>query len=489
MDPEQELFNQRLKKLAEIKKLKLNPYPYKYESKDNSKHILEHFKNLKDQEKTKHKVSIAGRLMTIRVMGKAAFAHIQDQTGKIQIYLREDELKKQYDNFTNLIDIGDIIGIKGTIFRTKMGEITIHVDSYELLTKSLRPLPEKWHGIKDIEIKYRQRYLDLISNEEARNTFIKRSLMINAIHSFLSQHGFLEVTTPILQEIYGGAAAKPFTTFHNELKSTLYLRISPELYLKRLIIGGYEKVYEIGKSFRNESIDTMHNPEFTMLELYQAYADYNDMMDLTESILREAAQKTLGTLKFEYQGKQIDFSKKFQRIKMIDAIKQYGKIDVKKEKDLKKYIKKYNLKLLNTAPKGVIINDLFEALVEDKLIQPTFVIDYPIEVSPLTKIHRKDKDYTERFELFINGTEIANAYSELNDPIDQKQRFEAQLQQRKTCDMEAHPMDEDFVKALEYGMPPTGGLGIGIDRLIILLTNSPSIRDVILFPSLKPKKD
>ncbi|HLC87252.1 MAG TPA: lysine--tRNA ligase [Candidatus Nanoarchaeia archaeon] len=489
MEPEQELFNQRLKKLDEIKKLKLNPYPYKYENKDNAKHILEHFKNLKDQEKTKHKVSIAGRLMTIRAMGKATFAHIQDQTGKVQIYLREDDLKKQYGNFTSLIDIGDIIGIKGTVFRTKMGEITIHVDSYELLTKSLRPLPEKWHGIKDIELRYRQRYLDLISNEEVRNTFIKRSVMINAIQSFLSQHGFLEVTTPILQEIYGGAAAKPFTTFHNELKSTLYLRISPELYLKRLIIGGYEKVYEIGKSFRNESIDTMHNPEFTMLELYQAYADYNDMMGLTENILREAAQKTLGKLKFEYQGKEIDFSKKFQRIKMVDAIKQYGKIDVEKEKDLKKYIKKYNLKLPVNAPKGVIINELFEALVEDKLIQPTFIIDYPIEVSPLTKIHRKDKNYTERFELFINGTEMANAYSELNDPIDQKRRFEDQLQQRKTCDMEAHPMDEDFVKALEYGMPPTGGLGIGIDRLIILLTNSPSIRDVILFPSLKPKKD
>src|SRR3989338_5205834 len=489
MEPEQELFNQRLKKLDEIKKLKLNPHPYKYENKDNAKHILEHFKNLKDQEKTKHKVSIAGRLMTIRAMGKATFAHIQDQTGKVQIYLRKDDLKKQYYNFTNLIDIGDIIGIKGTIFRTKMGEITIHVDSYELLTKSLRPLPEKWHGIKDIELRYRQRYLDLISNEEVRNTFIKRSVMINAIQSFLSQHGFLEVTTPILQEIYGGAAAKPFTTFHNDLKSTLYLRISPELYLKRLIIGGYEKVYEIGKSFRNESIDTMHNPEFTMLELYQAYADYNDMMGLTENILREAAQKTLGKLKFEYQGKEIDFSKKFQRIKMVDAIKQYGKIDVEKEKDLKKYIKKYNLKLPVNAPKGIIINELFEAFLEDKLIQPTFIIDYPIEVSPLTKIHRKDKNYTERFELFINGTEMANAYSELNDPIDQKQRFEAQLQQRKTCDMEAHPMDEDFVKALEYGMPPTGGLGIGIDRLIILLTNSPSIRDVILFPSLKPKKD
>ena len=489
MEPEQDLFNQRIKKLDEIKKLKINPYPYKYENKDNAKHILEHFKNLKDQEKTKHKVSIAGRLMTIRAMGKATFAHIQDQTGKVQIYLREDDLKKQYGNFTSLIDIGDIIGIKGTVFRTKMGEITIHVDSYELLTKSLRPLPEKWHGIKDIELRYRQRYLDLISNEEVRNTFIKRSVMINAIQSFLSQHGFLEVTTPILQEIYGGAAAKPFTTFHNELKSTLYLRISPELYLKRLIIGGYEKVYEIGKSFRNESIDTMHNPEFTMLELYQAYADYNDMMGLTENILREAAQKTLGKLKFEYQGKEIDFSKKFQRIKMVDAIKQYGKIDVEKEKDLKKYIKKYNLKLPVNAPKGVIINELFEALVEDKLIQPTFIIDYPIEVSPLTKIHRKDKNYTERFELFINGTEMANAYSELNDPIDQKRRFEDQLQQRKTCDMEAHPMDEDFVKALEYGMPPTGGLGIGIDRLIILLTNSPSIRDVILFPSLKPKKD
>src|SRR3989338_6427540 len=433
MEPEQELFNQRLKKLDEIKKLKLNPYPYKYENKDNAKHILEHFKNLKDQEKTKHKVSIAGRLMTIRAMGKATFAHIQDQTGKVQIYLREDDLKKQYGNFTSLIDIGDIIGIKGTVFRTKMGEITIHVDSYELLTKSLRPLPEKWHGIKDIEIKYRQRYLDLISNEEVRNTFIKRSLMINAIHSFLSQHGFLEVTTPILQEIYGGAAAKPFTTFHNELKSTLYLRISPELYLKRLIIGGYEKVYEIGKSFRNESIDTMHNPEFTMLELYQAYADYNDMMDLTENILREAAQKTLGKLKFEYQGKEIDFSKKFPRIKMTDAIKQYAKIDVEKD-GLKKYIKKYKLNLQKSAPKGVIINELFEALVENKLIQPTFIIDYPLEISPLTKIHRKDKNYTERFELFINGAEIANAYSELNDPIEQKQRFEAQRQQIKTCD-------------------------------------------------------
>jgi len=488
MEPEQEMFKQRLEKLKEIKKLKINPYPYKFENLDNAKHLLEHFKNLKQEEKTSHNVSIAGRIMTLRVMGKASFAHIQDQTGKIQIYLREDDLKKEYNNFTKLIDIGDIIGIKGTIFRTKMGEITVHVKNYKLLTKSLRPLPEKWHGIKDIELRYRQRYLDLITNEDVREAFVKRSKIINTIHLFLAEQGFLEVTTPILQPIYGGAAAKPFTTFHNELKSTLYLRISPELYLKRLIIGGYEKVYEIGKSFRNESIDTMHNTEFTMLELYQSYADYNDMMDLTENLLKKIAQNVIGKLKFEYQGKEIDFSKKFPRIKMTDAIKQYAKIDVEKD-GLKKYIKKYKLNLQKSAPKGVIINELFEALVENKLIQPTFIIDYPLEISPLTKIHRKDKNYAERFELFINGAEIANAYSELNDPIEQKQRFEAQRQQIKTCDLEAHPMDEDFVKALEYGMPPTGGLGIGIDRLAIILTNSPSIRDIILFPTLRPKKD
>lgn len=489
MEPEQEMFNQRLKKIEEIKKFNINPYPYKYKITSTAKDILEKNKKLKKEGKTNKEISIAGRIISLRKMGKTSFAHIQDYTEKIQIYLRKDDLKNKYSNFINLLDIGDIIGIKGKVFRTKMGEITIHVSYFELLAKSLRPLPEKWHGIKDIELKYRQRYLDLISNKDVKDTFIKRSSIIDTIRSFLREQGFLEVITPALQPIYGGAAAKPFITYHNELKTKLYLRISPELYLKRLIIGGYEKVYEIGKCFRNEGVDTMHNPEFTMLELYQAYADYNDMMDLTENIIRKTVKTVLGSLKLNYQGSIIDFSKRFTKLRMVDAIKKYAKIDVEKENELSKYIKKYNFKLEKTAPKGIIINELFENLVEKKLIQPTFIIDYPIEISPLTKVHRKNQDYTERFELFINGTEIANAYSELNDPLDQKRRFEAQMQQKKTCDLEAHPMDEDFIKALEYGMPPTGGLGIGIDRLAILLTNSPGIKDVILFPTLKPKKE
>ena len=450
--------------------------------------ISEAVDNFNSFGKQKKNLSLTGRIMGLRAQGGLIFADILDESDKIQAVIKKDFVGN-FNELKNNLDIGDFIEIGGKLFKTKKGEKSVEATRARMIAKSIRPLPSVWHGLKDVEERFRKRYLDFLLNPEIKGKLIQRSKIIEYLRNELYKNDFLEVETPMLQPIPGGATARPFITHHNALNVDFYLRIAPELYLKRLLVGGFEKIFEIGRNFRNEGVDRDHNPEFTMLELYQAYADYNDMMDLTENILREAAQKTLGKLKFEYQGKEIDFSKKFQRIKMVNAIKQYGKIDVEKEKDLKKYIKKYNLKLPNNAPKGVIINNIFEALVEDKLIQPTFIIDYPIEVSPLTKMHRKDKNYTERFELFINGTEMANAYSELNDPIDQKQRFEAKLQQRKTCDMEAHPMDEDFVKALEYGMPPTGGLGIGIDRLIILLTNSPSIRDVILFPTLKPKKD
>lgn len=471
---------QRLDKLRKLRKLKINPYPYKFEKNTTTREILSEFKNIKKP------VSVAGRIITIRRMGKASFAHIQDQEGKIQIYLKQDTLNKKYHIFRDLIDIGDIIGIKGPVFKTKMGEITVEVKDIELLAKSLNALPEKFHGLKDIELRYRQRYLDMISNDSVKEAFLKRTAIINIIRDFLNKRGFREVSTPMLQPIYGGAAAKPFTTFHNELKIKLYLRISPELYLKRMIIGGYEKVYEIGKSFRNESIDTLHNPEFTILELYEAYKDYNDMMDLTESLIKDIAKKTQRSLKVKYQGKTIDFSKRFARITMYTSLKKFAKINIKN--DLKPLIRKYNMDIPENSEKGIIINELFEQLVQPKLIQPTFIIDYPKEISPLTKIHRKDSNLTERFELFINGEEIANAYSELNDPIDQEERFQKQLELRHTSDLDTHPMDRDFLKALEYGMPPTGGLGIGIDRLIMYLTDSASIRDVIIFPTLKPKQ-
>lgn len=433
-------------------------------------------------------VSICGRIMAWRDMGKANFIEVSDRTGKIQVYVRIDDLGE--DNFTEFKkwDIGDIVEIKGFVFRTRRGQISVHAKSVRLLSKSLLPLPEKFHGLKDTDTRYRQRYLDLIVNPESRDTFIKRSLIIREIRSYLDSQGFLEVETPILVSNAGGAAARPFTTHHNALDENFKLRISLELYLKRLIAGGLEKVYEIGRVFRNEGLDTRHNPEFTLMELYQAYTDYHGMMDLTENLYRHVAEKVLGTTKIVYNGVEMDLGKPFERITMIDAVKKYAGVDftnIKTDDEAKALAKEKGLAFEERHKKGDILNLFFEEYVEEHLIQPTFLMDHPVEISPLTKKKPENPDYVERFEFFMNGWEMANAYSELNDPIDQRERFKAQEELFAQGDDEANHTDEDFLCALEYGMPPTGGIGFGIDRMIMLLTNSTAIRDVLLFPTMK----
>ena len=482
---ENHLVQERIRKLNELKELGVNPYPYKYDKTHDCSDLKKKYEGLAPEEKTGDSVSVAGRIMLNRNMGKAAFMTIQDQSGKLQIYLREDGIGETY-KLLKKIDIGDFIGVKGKIFKTRTGEVTVEASEFTILCKSIRPLPEKFHGLVDTEIRYRKRYLDLIMNEDVKNVFIMRNKIIREIRKFLDDKSFIEVETPILQPIYGGASAKPFKTHHNALKRDLYLKISPELYLKRLIVGGFEKVYDISKNFRNEGIDFSHNPEFTMIEWYQAYADYNDMMDMTQELIKTVCKNVLGNMVIDFKGTAIDLSKKFERISMVDALKKYADIDVDKydDEEIKGLVNIYNLEYHGDLSRGAIITVLFEELVEEKLIQPTFVIDYPIEVCPLTKVHRKDPRYVERFELFINGTEWSNAYSELNDPIDQKNRL-MQQEKNRVIDEESHPMDEDFVCAIDHGMPPTGGVGIGIDRLIMLFTNSDSIRDVILFPTLK----
>ena len=433
-------------------------------------------------------VSICGRIMAWRDMGKANFIEVSDRTGKIQVYVRIDDLGE--DNFAEFKkwDIGDIVEIKGFVFRTRRGQISVHAKSVRLLSKSLLPLPEKFHGLKDTDTRYRQRYLDLIVNPESRDTFIKRSLIIREIRSYLDSQGFLEVETPILVSNAGGAAARPFTTHHNALDEDFKLRISLELYLKRLIAGGLEKVYEIGRVFRNEGLDTRHNPEFTLMELYQAYTDYHGMMDLTENLYRHVAEKVLGTTKIVYNGVEMDLGKPFERITMIDAVKKYAGVDftnVKTDDEAKALAKEKGLAFEERHKKGDILNLFFEEYVEEHLVQPTFLMDHPVEISPLTKRKPENPDYVERFEFFMNGWEMANAYSELNDPIDQRERFKAQEELFAQGDDEANHTDEDFLCALEYGMPPTGGIGFGIDRMIMLLTNSTAIRDVLLFPTMK----
>lgn len=489
MLPEESLIKDRIKKLEELKKLGINPYPYSFDIKNHASEILTKYKDLGREEKTKDNVKIAGRLLTLREMGKASFGHIQDETGKIQFYAREDEVGKKEYGLLKKLDLGDILGIEGIIFRTKMGEISVWVEKLSLLCKSLRPLPEKWHGLKDIEARYRQRHLDLISNPEVREIFIKRTQIIKSIREFFDSRGFLEVEIPILQPIYGGAAARPFKTFLHDLKMDVYLRIALELYLKRIMVGGFEKIYEIGKQFRNESIDKTHNPEFTMIEFYEAYIDYEQVMKNTESLFEYVAKKIMGTTKIEYQGNKIDLKTPWTRITMIDSIKKYAKIDVTKEDNegLKNILRNYNIELESDFSRGLAITLIFENLVEDKLIQPTFVIDHPIESTPLCKPKRdsKNKDLVERAELFINGWEMANLYSELNDPILQRKLLEEQAKQLRAGKEEANPMDEEFLRAIEVGLPPAGGCGIGIDRMIMLLTNSPTIRDVIFFPFMK----
>jgi lysyl-tRNA synthetase class 2 len=479
-----ELLLVRRKKLEELREKGIDPFGGKFNRTHYAEQIIDQFDQIENQ-----KVSIAGRIMAKRNMGKATFVHIQDVSEKIQAYVRINEVgTEQYELFIHF-DIGDIIGVAGKVFKTQKGEISVWADAVTLLSKSLRPLPEKWHGLKDVELRYRQRYVDLIVNPEVRKVFVTRSRIVRTMRNYLDNLGFLEVETPMMHPIPGGATARPFITHHNTLDMDLYLRIAPELYLKRLLVGGLEQVYEINRSFRNEGISTKHNPEFTMLELYQAYADYEDMMNLTENMIAAVAQEVLGTTKFEYQGQSIDLTPPWTRITMLDAVKKYTGVDfasIDSDEKARNSAAKLGIKIEAKATRGNIINEVFEKFVEPKLIQPSFITDYPIELSPLAKRKSEDPAYTCRFELFIYAREMANAFSELNDPIDQEQRFRNQVEQRTAGDDEAHRMDEDYINALEYGMPPAGGLGIGIDRLVMLLTNSSSIRDVLLFPQMKP---
>ena len=437
------------------------------------------------------KVSIAGRLMSKRVMGKASFCNVQDKSGNIQVFVSRDELgTDEYADFKKL-DVGDIVGVTGYVFRTMMGEISVHADTVTLLTKSLQILPEKFHGLTNTDIRYRQRYVDLVMNPDVKDTFIKRSQIISCIRRFLDEQGFMEVETPMLVANPGGAAARPFETHFNALDEDLKLRISLELYLKRLIVGGLERVYEIGRVFRNEGVDTRHNPEFTLMELYQAYTDYHGMMDLTENMYRHIAQEVLGTTTITYNGVEMDLGKPFERITMVDAVKKYANVDWNEVADTeaaKALAKEHHIEFEDFHKKGDILNLFFETYVEEHLIQPTFVMDHPIEISPLTKKKPENPEYVERFEFFMNGWEMANAYSELNDPIDQRERFAAQDALAEAGDDEAEHTDEDFLNALEVGMPPTGGIGYGIDRLVMIMTDSPAIRDVLLFPTLKSEK-
>ena len=433
-------------------------------------------------------VMIAGRMMAKRIMGKASFAHVQDLSGKMQLYVARDSLGEEaYAGFKKM-DIGDIIGVKGTVFKTKTEEISLHVTEITLLSKSLQPLPEKFHGLTNVDMRYRQRYVDLITNPEAKDTFIKRSKIISSIRRFLDAQGFMEVETPMLVSNAGGAAARPFETHFNALDEDFKLRISLELYLKRLIVGGLERVYEIGRVFRNEGLDTRHNPEFTLMELYQAYTDYHGMMDLTENMFRHVAKEVLGTTTITYNGVEMDLGKPFARITMVDAVKQYSGVDFKEihtVEEARAAADLHHVEYEERHTKGDILNLFFETFVEEHLIQPTFVMDHPVEISPLTKKKPDDPEYVERFEMFMNGWEMANAYSELNDPIDQRERFAEQEKQFAAGDEEANHTDEDFLNALEIGMPPTGGIGYGIDRLCMLFTDSPAIRDVLLFPTMK----
>lgn len=461
--------------------------PFKIVKADVSNHSLEIKENFSSFEgKT---VSVAGRIMSKRVMGKASFCDIQDRDGRIQCYVTRDSLgEDEYKRFKKL-DIGDLAVVKGYVFKTQKEEISIHAEELELLSKSLQVLPEKFHGLKDQDLRYRQRYVDLIVNPEVKQSFIKRSAVIRTIRNYLDDLEFLEVETPILQNIPGGASARPFITHHNTLDIDMYMRIALELPLKRLIVGGLERVYEIGRVFRNEGMDIKHNPEFTLMELYQAYTDYHGMMDITEGIIKECCDKVAGTRIINYQDVELDFSKPFERLSMVDAVKKYANVDFDQIKDTeqaKAVAKEHNIEFEPIHEKGDILNLFFEEYVEDKLVQPTFIIDHPVEISPLTKRKPDKPEYTERFELFIVGREFANAYSELNDPIDQRERFKRQEQLRENGDEEANMIDEDFLTALEYGMPPTGGMGMGIDRLVMLFTDASTIRDVLLFPTMKP---
>ncbi len=486
----------RLEKVEQLKKLGLIPYAYQWKSTHDAATLQDKYANLNDGEEVEEDVAIAGRIIARRVFGKLAFFSLQDETGNIQLYLDKKVIQDHMSDFDNafnnlkkLTDTGDIIGVKGSIKRTERGELSVKVKEYNILTKSLLPLPDKWHGLTDTEKRYRQRYVDLIVNPQVRQTFRRRAEITASIRRYLDNQGFIEIETPVLQSEAGGAEARPFITYHNTLEMDLYLRIATELHLKRLIVGGFEKVFELGRIFRNEGVSTKHNPEFTSIEVYQAYADYNDMMELTEQIITTAAQEVLGTLTITYQQEKIDLSTPWRRVTMHDIVKEKSGLDFEQFQDFeiaKNAVKTAGLEVADTCQTlGKLLNEVFEQTVEETLIQPTFILDFPLEISPLAKPHRAKQGLVERFELYIVGRELANSFSELTDPIDQRERLEKQAEQKAAGDLEANNVDEDFLTALEYGMPPTGGLGIGIDRLIMLLTDSASIRDVIAFPLLK----
>lgn len=494
MNMSQEELNDQLivrrEKMNDLREKGLDPFGKRFERSHLTSEITEAYEGLEKEELEQKNVAvtIAGRIMTKRGKGKAGFAHLQDLTGQIQIYVRVDAVgEEQYELFGST-DLGDIVGVTGTLFKTKVGELSIKVQEFQLLTKALRPLPDKFHGLKDVEQRYRQRYLDLISSEESRTTFITRSKIIQVMRRYLDNNGYLEVETPMMHAIAGGASARPFITHHNALDMQLYMRIAIELHLKRLIVGGLEKVYEIGRVFRNEGVSTRHNPEFTMIELYEAYADYRDIMSLTENLIAHIAQEVLGTTTIQYGEYTVELKPEWKRLHMVDAVKEYTGADFWKEmtvEEARALAKEHGVEIKDSMLYGHIVNEFFEQKVEEKLIQPTFIYGHPVEISPLAKKNEEDPRFTDRFELFIVAREHANAFTELNDPIDQRERFEAQLKEREQGNDEAHMMDDDFIEALEYGMPPTGGLGIGIDRLVMLLTNSPSIRDVLLFPLMR----
>lgn len=491
-----ELIKRRFEELAELNEKGFEPFAYSYDVDNYSQTIKDNFEELDQKD-----VKIAGRIMAIRRMGKASFTHIQDKEGRIQIYLRKDEIGEEYDAF-KLMDIGDIVGVEGYVFKTRTEETSVHVKSMTLLSKSLRPIPIAKESVDeegnkvvhdqfaDKEMRYRQRYVDLIVNPEVKEVFKKRSAIITTMRNFLDTNDFIEVETPVLQPVYGGAAARPFVTHHNTLDMDLYLRIADELYLKRLIVGGFDRVYEISKDFRNEGIDKTHNPEFTMLEFYVAYKDYNWMMEFIEQMIEDVATKVFGTTEFEIDGTMINFKGPWIRLSMVDSIREATGVDITNTTtdELKTALKKYSIELEDNANNGKMIDELFGAAVEPKIVQPTFVVDYPVEISPLAKKHRTKEGLVERFEGYVLGREICNAFSELNDPIDQKERFLSQVELKEAGDDEATPIDHDYIRAMEFGMPPTAGLGIGIDRLVMLLTNQPTIRDVILFPQMRKEK-
>ena len=476
----------RIDKMHKIEEHGWKPFGYRFLYTHRAADIAAQFDELSEKET---EVKMAGRIMAIRGHGKTCFMDMQDKTGRIQVYVRKDVIGEENYALIKLMDIGDTVGITGTAFRTHMGELSIKANSVEMLSKSLRPLPEKWHGLKDVETRYRQRYVDLIVNPEVRDTFVKRSQIIRSVREVLDSHDFLEVETPILNTIAGGAAARPFISYHNALDMQVYMRIAPELYLKRLIVGGMDRVYEMGRVFRNEGIDNRHNPEFTSVEIYQAFADYRDRMDLTEEVVVKTAEKVLGTTTINYEGTTIELASPWKRMSMIEAVKEYSGKDFTDVTDLEEacaIAKELNVAIEPSFGIGKIINACFEEYVEDKLIQPTFITGHPKEISPLAKSNPENPEITDRFEAYIYGREICNGFTELNDPIDQKERFLKQVEERANGDEEANMMDEDFVNALEYGLPPTGGLGIGIDRLVMFLTNSSTIRDVLFFPTMKP---